>query len=103
MDAERSGLWSGDTTKALGGLAWQDGWRNVNSIKGQDREGIRGGVGAAYRSLMNFDGVRVEPALNAGLSPFGSRGPCLGDLPDGLFSGPDMGPVRLRQAPQLSL
>lgn len=102
MDAERSGLWV-ETTKALRReLAWQDGWRNVNSIKGQDR-GHRGGVGAAYRSLVSFDGVRVEPALNAGLSPYGSRGPCLGDLPDGLFSGPDMGPVRLRQAPQLSL
>lgn len=46
MDAERSGLWV-ETTKALRReLAWQDGWRNVNSIKGQDR-GHRGGVGAA--------------------------------------------------------
>lgn len=42
MDAEQSGLWV-ETTKALRReLAWQDGWRNVNSIKGQDRDTSRG-------------------------------------------------------------
>lgn len=49
MDAEHSGLWV-ETTKALRReLAWQDGWRNVNSIKGQDRAS-RWGRGSLQKS-----------------------------------------------------